>query len=349
MARPARTDPVLTPRALDRALLARQLLLERVALAIPDAIEQVAPLQTQYAPSGYVGLWTRLVDFRRAALTEALEDRSVVQASLMRTTIHMVSRREYWRYEVAVREARRAWNVRVLGERGITQRQLRVSARRLAEALDDGPKTVKELDGLVKGFVGNASIWLDLVRVPPSGTWDRRRADRIALAASWVGPEDATEADGLAQVVRGYLRAFGPAAWKDIASWAGIPVADVQRGREGLTLTRFQDEAGRELVDLPGEPLPDPRTPAPVRFLPHWDAVLLVHARRTGILPEPYRPRIFTSKNPFSVGTVLVDGRVVGAWSVRDRRIVLDPYEALSAADARAVEREREALEAFHA
>ena len=182
MARPARTDPVLTPRALDRALLARQLLLERVALPIPDAIEQVAPLQTQYAPSGYVGLWTRLVDFRRAALTEALEDRSVIQASLMRTTIHMVSRREYWRYEVAVREARRAWNVRVLGERGITERQLRVSARRLAEALDDGPKTVKELDGLVKGFLGNASIWLDLVRVPPSGTWDRRRADRIALA-----------------------------------------------------------------------------------------------------------------------------------------------------------------------
>jgi hypothetical protein len=261
----------------------------------------------------------------------------------------MVSRAEYWRYEAAIRAARRAWHLRIMRERGITEHQLVASARRLGEALEDGPRTVKELDGLVKGFIGNASIWLDLVRVPPSGTWDRRRADRIALAERWVGPDDATEAEGLAQVVRGYLRAFGPAAWKDVAAWAGIALSDVKRGGEGLTLTRFQDEAGRELIDLPDQPLPDPATPAPVRFLPHWDAVLLVHARRTGVLPEPYRPRIFTSKNPFSVGTVLVDGRVVAAWSVRDGRVILEPYEELATADARAVERERQALEAFHA
>ena len=349
MGRCTSSDPVLTQRALNRALLARQLLLERVSMSVPEAIEQVAPLQTQYSPSGYVGLWTRLADLRRDALTEALEDRRVIQASLMRTTIHMVSRREYWRYEAAIRESRRAWHVRMLGEQGITERQLRASAARLGEVLQDGPKTVKELDGLVKGFIGNASIWVDLVRVPPSGTWERRRADRIALASQWVGPDDATEAEGLGQVVSGYLRAFGPAAWKDIAAWAGIPLREAKRGGEGLTLTRFQDESGKELIDLPDQPLPDPETPAPVRFLPHWDAVLLVHARRTGVLPEPYRPRVFTSKNPFSVGTVLVDGRVVAAWSARDKRIVLDPYEALSAADDRAVEREREALEAFHA
>jgi len=333
---------------LNRALLARQLLLERASLPIPEAIEQVGPLQTQYSPSGYVAMWTRLEGFRRDSLTTALEDRSVVQASLLRTTIHMVSRGEYWPYEAAVREARRAWHLRALAERGVTERQLRASAEPLRRALEDGPKTVKELDGLVKGFLGNASIWLDLVRVPPSGTWERRRADRIALAEQWVGPDHATEAQGLTQVVRGYLRAFGPAAWKDIAAWAGVSPNDVRRGAEDLTLVRSQDEAGRELVDLPDQPLPDPDLPVPVRFLPHWDAVLLVHARRTGVLPEAYRPRIFTSRNPFSVGTVLVDGRVVAAWSVRDRRIVLDPYEELRAADARAVEQEREALEAFH-
>jgi hypothetical protein len=349
VARRTTTAPVLTQRALNRALLARQLLLERAPLSIPEAIEQVAPLQTQYAPSGYVGLWTRLTGFRRDALTRALEDRSVIQASLLRTTIHLVSRREYWRYEAAIREARRAWHLRLMRERGITEAQLRTSAARLAEALADGPKTIKELDGLVHGFIGNASIWLDLVRVPPSGTWERRRADRIALAEAWVGPDDATEAEGLAQVVRGYLRAFGPAPWKDIAAWAGISLSDAKRGGEDLTLVRFQDDAGRELIDLPDQPLPDPDTPAPVRLLPHWDAVLLVHARRTGVLAEAYRPRIFTSKNPFSVGTVLVDGRVVAAWSLRDGRVVLDPYEDLAGADARAVEREREALEAFHA
>jgi len=185
--------------------------------------------------------------------------------------------------------------------------------------------------------------------VPPSGTWERRRADRLALAEDWLGPCDASEAEGLAHLVRAYLRAFGPAPWRDIASWAGISVTDARRAGAALALARFRDEAGRELVDLPGAPLPDPDTPAPVRFLPHWDASLLVHARRTGILPEAHRPRVFSTRNPFSVGTYLVDGRVVGAWSVRDGRIDLDPYETLDASDERAVERERQALEAFHA
>jgi hypothetical protein len=115
-----------------------------------------------------------------------------------------------------------------------------------------------------------------------------------------------------------------------------------------LTLVRFRDEAGRELVDLPDAPLPDPDTPAPIRFLPHWEACLLVHARRSGILPEPYRPRVFSSRNPFSVGTYLVDGHVAGAWSVREGRVVLDRYEDLTARDRRAVEDERAALEAFY-
>ena len=108
-------------------------------------------------------------------------------------------------------------------------------------------------------------------------------------------------------------------------------------------------EDGTHLVDLPDAPLPEPDTPAPVRFLPHWDANLLVHARRTGLLPEPYRSRVFSIHNPFSVGTYLVDGVVAGAWSVRDGRVELDPYDSMSAAIGREVEREREALEAFHA
>ena len=116
-----------------------------------------------------------------------------------------------------------------------------------------------------------------------------------------------------------------------------------------LQLRRFRDEQGTELLDLPRAPLPDPETPAPVRFLPTFDATMLVHARRTGILPEEHRSRVFSTKNPFSVGVYLVDGRAAGAWSLVDSRIVLDPFEPLSKANQRAVEREREALEAFHA
>lgn len=342
------TQRTLTQRALNRALLARQLLLERSSVSIEEAVEQVGGLQTQYAPSGYVGLWTRLSAFRRDDLTKALWDRTVVQATLMRTTIHIVSRREFWLYAAGIRRARRQWSLRVAGRNGDEAQMVR-GAERLREALKDGPRSVKELGGLADGFIGSHGLWVDLVRVPPAGTWERRRADRLALAEDWVGPCDASEDEGLTHLVRAYLRAFGPAPWRDIASWAGIPVADAKRGGGGLTLARYRDEAGRELLDLPDAPLPDADTPVPTRFLPHWDSSLLVHARRTGILPEPHRARVFTSKNPFSVGTYLVDGRVVGAWAVRDGRIVLDPYETVPAREEREIESEREALEAFHA
>jgi hypothetical protein len=339
-------ERTLTRRHLNRALLDRQLLLERSTMSIPEAVEQVGGLQTQYAPSGYVGLWTRLADFQRDALTAALEDRSVVQATLLRTTIHVVSAREFWRYAMGVRQARRTWALRVTGQRD--EAGLVEAARRMREALAGGPRSVKELGELGAGFVGNLGLWVDLVRVPPSGTWERRRADRLGLAEDWVGPPDASLDEGLEHVVRAYLRAFGPAAWRDIASWAGMSVSEAKRGGEGLALARYQDEGGRELIDLEGSSIPDPDVPAPVRFLPHWDANLLVHARRTGLLPEEHRPRVFSIRNPFSVGVYLVDGVVAGAWSVRDGRIELDPYETLTAKDHREVDREREALEAFH-
>jgi hypothetical protein len=208
---------------------------------------------------------------------------------------------------------------------------------------------VKQLGELATGFVGTLGLFVDLVRVPPSGTWERRRADRLALADDWVGPNDSTEEEGLTHLVGAYLRAFGPASWRDIASWAGLNVADARRGGERLDLRRYLDAQGGELVDLASERLSEGDAPAPVRFLPHWDANLLVHARRTGLLPEEHRPRVFSTKNPFSVGVYLVDGRAAGAWSLVSGRIELDPFEKLSTADAHAVETECAALEAFHA
>jgi len=326
-------ERALTQRELNRALLARQLLLERARQPVPRALERVAGLQTQYAPSGYVGLWTRLEGFERDDLTRALERRTVVQATLMRVTIHLVSARDYWLFAAGVRRAQREGHVE----------DAKASAR-LRAALADGPKSVKELGDLAKGFVGNVGRWVELVRVPPSGTWERRRADVLGLADDWVGPCEVTEEEGVDHLVRRYLGGFGPAAPADIASWAGIPVPMLKPSLARLELRRFRDEAGKELLDLPRAPLPDPETPAPVRFLAHWDASLLVHARRTGILPEPYRKRMFHTKNPFSVGAVLVDGRVAAAWSQRESRIVVEPYERLP----REVEEERKRLEAFH-
>jgi hypothetical protein len=248
---------------------------------------------------------------------------------------------------MGVRDARRMALLRA--DRSVDAAAMDVAAARLRDELADGPRDARDLGDLGSGFLGRIGTWVDLVRVPPSGTWERRRADRLALAEQWIGPSDASAQEGRVHLVRAYLRAFGPTAWKDIASWSGLAVADVQAAAADLTLTPYLDDQGRPLIDLPGAPLPDPDSPAPVRFLPHWDANLLVHARRTGLLPEEHRPRVFSTKNPFSVGTVLVDGRVVGSWSVREGRVEVTAFESLARRDRDAVEEERVTLEAFHA
>jgi len=348
-------DRVLTQRELNRALLARQLLLDRARLPLPKALERVGSIQAQYAPSMYIGLWTRLTGFERAALTRALERRAVIQATLQRVTIHLVSRRDYWPTELAVRAARRPLWLRQPG-RGVTEAEMQDAARRLKAALDatpDGTMTRREVEALLgTPHAGGVGLWLSLVRVPPSGTWERRRADRYGDAERWVGPPgEATAADGVALMVRRYLTGFGPATRAEIADWCGLPVAAVRAALDGMALRRFRGPAGAELVDLPRLALPDPDTPAPVRFLPTFDATLLAHARRTQILPEVYRARIFHTKMPQSVGTFLVDGQVAGIWRAPadDGRVRWEAFTRLDAATRREVAQEADALSALHA
>lgn len=337
---------MLTQAELNRALLARQLLLERRRLSLPRAVEQIGCLQNQYAPSGYVGLWTRIAGFERDALTRALERRALVQATLMRNTIHVVSRADYWPLVIAVRTERMAWSRSVQRTDG---RAVRRAAGRLRRFLADGPRRQKEIAdaGL---WVPGVGIWLDLVRVPPSGTWERRRADLFGLAEDWVGPEpELGEEEAREHLVRRYLGAFGPAPQRDIANWAGMSVRALAGALERLPLRRFRDEAGRELVDVPRAPLPPAAAPAPVRFLPTWDATVLAHARRTGILAEEHRKRIFNVRNPQSERTFLVDGRVAGAWRYDSGRITLEPFGRLPRAARAELEDEAERLAAFHA
>ncbi len=342
---------ILSGHELNRALLARQLLLDRATLPLDEAVERMGAAQDQNATALYVSLWSRVAGVSRSAVTRALEDRTLVQGTLMRSTIHVVARHAYWRYALGVGERRRAWYLRLqaAGERAAMEADQLTRAAELRAALAAGPRSVKELGGLAGGFVGNVGLWVDLVRVPPSGTWERRRADRLALAETWVGPCDATEDEGMLHLIRTYLGAFGPAPWKDIASWAGVPAADLRRAAAALDLATYADEDGRPLVDLRAAPLPDPGTAAPVRFLAHWDAVTLAHARRTGVLPESHRGRVYTMRNPASMGTVLVDGRVVAGWRAREGRVVVEPFEPLAPRDRDQLEDERRALEGFHA
>jgi hypothetical protein len=338
----------LSERELNRALLARQMLLERAQTPLPRALERMAGLQAQYAPSMYVGLWSRLEGFERDRLTRGLERRSVIQGSMMRATIHLVSKRDYWPFVVGIRRAQRTWWLRTHG-RDLDAKTIAANDRKVRRAFDGGTLTRAELEAVLGTRLGLAGLFLDLVRVPPSGTWERRRADLYALAEDWVGPESATEADGIELLVRRYLQGFGPARPVEIADWASLDVKTTRQVLERLELRRFRDEQGKELVDLPRLPLPDEDTPAPVRFLPVWDATLLVHARRTQILPEHHRPRIFNVRTPHSVNTFLVDGQVAGTWRYDKGRVKVEPFGRLAKGGRAELNEEAEHLAAFHA
>lgn len=345
------TPKRLTPRTLNRALLARQHLLEPSQRSIAQTLRAIGGIQAQYAPSMYVGLWSRMAGFERDTLTRALERRTVIQATLMRVTIHLVAKRDYWPFALAARAARRELWLRST-RRGASADELARLAQRVREYLaEHGHISRRELDALVgKPHAIGVGLWIDLVRVPPSGTWEHRRADLFAAAEEWVGaPPEMTPQEAGAELVRSYLAGFGPASRADIVSYTGMPRREIAAACERLKLRRFRSEDGEELLDVARAALPDPAQPAPVRLLPTWDATLLVHARRAQILPEEHRPKIFHVRNPHSDAVFLVDGAVAGTWRHRDAKIELNPFEKLDAATQRELRDEADRLAEFQA
>lgn len=344
---------VLSPGELNRALLARQLLLERADLPLPRVLERMGFLQAQYAPSMYIGLWSRVEGFRRPDLTRALEERSVVQGTLLRATIHLVSADDWWPAALAVREHRRRWWLGYHRRRPSAAAEVEEAAGRTRDLLAGGPRKRAEIVaelGIDSAVWNGVNLWLDLVRVPPSGTWEHRRADLYALAEDWIGPcpSGVSELSGLELLLRRYLSAFGPASLGDAASWSGVPVAVLHPVSERLGLRRFSDERGNALVDVAGAPVPEPGIAAPVRFLPTWDATLLAHARRSGILREEHRPLLFSTKSPQSTPSFLVDGQVAGTWRFGGGRIDTQPFQPLPTPARHDVDAEAGRLLALH-
>jgi Winged helix DNA-binding domain len=342
-------ERVLTERELNRALLARQLLLERAELSVPKALERVGGLQTQDSKSGYIGLWSRLAGFNRDDLTRALERKSAVQATLMRITIHTVSARDYPLLTEGVRTLRReSWKKG--HARHVDAKKMPAIAKRVRRVFEEGPRWRREVLeelGLASAQWNGVGMWVDLVRVPPSGTWERPRADLYATAESWLGPSQGLEGEGRELLLRRYLGGFGPASLKDAANWAGLPPKALAPAAKSLKLRRFRDEGGSELLDLPRAPLPGAETPAPPRFLPTWDATLLAHARRTQILPERHRPKVFNTKTPHSLNTFLVDGQVAGTWRFEKGRVKIEPFERLAASVRKELAAEADRLADF--
>lgn len=346
--------PILSQLTLNRTLLGRQHLLGRTSTDPIAVMRDMAGLQMQYAPAGYIGLWSRVRDFTRTLLTGALEERRAVQGTMMRVTIHTVAADDYWPMMAGIRRINREWSAKVQAAE-IGETDMGAVASAIREELAGGPMRIRDLGQRLveRGFPPRAATWaatwVPMVRVPPSGTWERRRADLYALAESWLPPEgEIGEDDGIEHLVRRYLGGFGPAALRDIASWMGVTVAQMRHVVERMGLRTYRDEDGRALVDLPDGAIVDPDTPAPPRMLPVWDATLLVHARRTQILPEEHRPLVFNTKTPHSVNTFLLDGQVAGTWRYEEGEVRFSSLRRLTPPERHDLEDEAGRLAAFH-
>lgn len=348
---------VLDLRALNRATLARQLLLDRADVPVLDAVAQLGGLQAQEPQEPFVGLWSRLRAFDPAVLSELLIRRNVVRTHLMRRTVHLLTAADAlaWRsrHEVMLRQ-------RVLGVyrrelAGVDLDELAAAGR--AVLADGEPRSMTELAGALAerwpapgpralGEMLIAAL-IPMVQVPPRGLWRTRAGVRHTPLSSWLGREvDPPAPDGSDPVgqalVRRYLAAFGPAATADLRAWcglAGLPAAVAAIREELIT---FRDERGRELLDLPDAPRPDPGTPAPVRFLPAFDNALLGYDDRSRIVDTAHR-----GLSVAGTRVVLVDGRVAGTWDVEAGTVTVTPLSGFSRADRDAVAEQGQALASF--
>jgi len=314
----------LDDRALGRATLARQHLLTRTSLSVPEMIEHLVGMQAQVPENPYVALWSRIDGFDATQLSDLIEARRCVRGSLMRGTLHLATDRDF----LALWSLMRPVLERVLhsqspfGRRiaGIDPLELMAVGRRY---LEERPLTRAQLAPLVAqqwpdrdgGSLAYALTYLlALVQVTPRGLWRRSGASAFTTVEAWLGSSVAASADLEGVIVR-YLAAFGPASVADMRTWSGLAgLRDiVDRLRPRLVVLR--DGRGRELFDLPDAPRPHPATPAPVRFLPEYDNVLLAHADRSRFGTDEGVAELFGGR-PIGLGSVLVDGRVTGTWRV---------------------------------
>ncbi|CCH31528.1 hypothetical protein BN6_42420 [Saccharothrix espanaensis DSM 44229] len=309
---------MITLRGLNRALLHRQLLLERSDLTVPDAVDHLVGMQAQEPPAPYYGLWSRLRDFTPDSLGELVADGKVVRAPLQRATIHLVTAADHARVEPVLRAMlRRRFTsspfravLAGLDPDELVREGARLLAERPRTRPDLGRALAERWPELDAESLGHAVTYLlPVVQLPPRGVWGRSGQAVWAQAARWLGAVG--EHEDLAGFVRRYLAAFGPATVKDVQLWSGLTrLKDVL---PGLGLRVLTDETGRELYDVPEGPLPDPDTPAPVRFLPEFDNVLLGHDDRTRVIStEDYRRGIVIGGK----ATLLVDGFVNGVWKL---------------------------------
>ena len=332
------SERVLTRRELNRALLARQLLLERKALSATKAVERLGGLQAQSTTSPYLSLWTRLEGFERDQLVRALEGRRLVKAIIQRGTLHIVTPSDFWAFSTARRELGGILWPPSYAARLPTARLAELAASVAAE-LEGVEMTFKEVRALLEPHeqpgLSPTFIWrriqgqASIVHVPPSGIWGYGGHGVYTAAEGTVAGRPPPPEQAFDQLVRSYLAAYGPATKQDIGQWAGIPrIAPIAASLQRQSLRTFRDEQGRILYDLPRAPLPAADTTAPVRLVPRFDDLVLSHADRSRILGDVPPSRIVTN-NGLVHATILVDGFVAGTWQLDKGRVTLEPFAPL--------------------
>ncbi|MGP3975444.1 winged helix DNA-binding domain-containing protein [Streptomyces sp. 8N114] len=347
----------LTRPALSRALLARQLLVERAKMPVRDAVEHLVGIQAQAPKPPYFALWSRLADFDPLELSLLLEGRELVRLSVMRGTVHLVSDRDALQLRALTQPLHENW-VRTSLAKQLGGEDPWHVAEVARELLAAQPLTGTELGVRLqerwpqleaRPLAMTARYLLALVQLPPRGLWGRSGQPVVDTVERWLGRPLATEPSVEAMVLR-YLGAFGPASVRDAQTWSGLTRLGEVLERLRPQLRVFQDEAGRELFDLPDAPRPDPELPLPVRFLAEYDNIILSHADRSRLLDESVR-RALATKNGQVPGTFLVDGRVRGTWkadtSRRTATLTLTPFGRLDDEAERALAEEGERLLAF--
>jgi hypothetical protein len=349
---------VLEQRALNRALLERQLLLRRVEIPAREAVEHLVGLQAQASMPPYYGLWSRLTSFDPHELGRMLTERDAVRLTLMRGTVHLVTVRDALLLRPLVQPVIERGHNGTFGRRmgGADHTKLAPVVR---ELLVDGPLTARELGTRLveRGIgddveaVGNAArVYVPLVQVPPRGVWGAGGQAKYATIEAWTGGELEAEpsVDG---VVLRYLGAFGPASVMDVQNWSGLTRLKAVLERLRPRLLTFRDEQGRELFDLPDAPRPDPDVPAPVRFLGEYDNVLLGHADRRRIIPAGFPWDGMLAPGRF-VNNLLVDGTLRATWWIeregkRRATLAIRPFRELSRAEREEVAAEAERMIEF--
>ena len=316
---------VLDARALNRALLERQLLLRRSKVSVAAAIEWLVGMQAQIPTDPYVALWSRLKDFRTDDLSKLITDRKAVRMGLMRATIHLVTARD----ALALRPVLQSALERTFKSGTPFGRQLAgVDLTRLLKLgrglVEEHPRTSAELRPLLHkhwpkrdrdALVMAVSYLLPLVQVAPRGVWGVSAQPRRTTLDAWLGQPLAKDRSPDALILR-YLAAFGPATAADARTWSGLSGLAEVFERLRPRLRTFRDEHGRELFDVPDSPLPEPDTPAPVRFLPVYDNILLSHADRTRIV-RPFDPKTMGYREGVNFSSVLIDGFVRATWTLK--------------------------------